>query len=350
MAEVLFQWNGRNVNLKLARSVVRHLAENHGRLAEVGPTQGLRDILLWLQSAHPEDPNFRALEARYANNADYITVKEFLCSFDYETMKRTFPKQSGSLWMATRGVLRKLTAAAETNNSAPPQPPTPPQASAPEDDAVSVKYEYFPQSSAQYIKEGADDVAFETLMLLSNPHQLTQEDAMQLVQAHQALSTVLGDLELLLRNFGGNAVAQFASGGGNGGGSAGGDGTTGSPGSTPPGSPHDFYPSSPGGSSSSGTDGGFSSSSGGSVKGAYTWYASFLASKGETISLEQKLANLSISSALKHGSNILANKTSAAAAAAAELNAKTPAQTAIHQSETHISIQDTMSRSGFDRR
>eukprot|EP00514_Thraustochytrium_sp_LLF1b_P006893 CAMPEP_0184532188 /NCGR_PEP_ID=MMETSP0198_2-20121128/14014_1 /TAXON_ID=1112570 /ORGANISM="Thraustochytrium sp., Strain LLF1b" /LENGTH=336 /DNA_ID=CAMNT_0026924729 /DNA_START=211 /DNA_END=1221 /DNA_ORIENTATION=+ len=192
-AEVMFVWKGSTVNLKLSRSVVRFLAEQHGRLAEVGPTQCLRDILDWFQHCDPgKDESFRALEEKYGANSDFDNVCSFLREYDYEELKRAYPKQCGSLWMAVRGVLRRM----NQNRSTPT--PTSTMLS-----TASAESTRNPVNAAQNVREGADNVAFEILMLLSNPDMIRLSDSNRehLSHVEQTLCTALEDVRLILRLF-----------------------------------------------------------------------------------------------------------------------------------------------------
>lgn len=197
-SENSFDWDGTPVNLKLARTVVRYLANQHGRLTEVGPTQVMRDILNWFQHCNlDEDETFRALEQKHGKNDDFDDVVRFLKAFDYDTMKKQYRKQSGSLWMAVRGVLRRK------NQDAPVEQATS-RTSASEESGAATGPTYEPSKSIQMIREGADEIAFEMLMLLSNPQNmgLTRQNREELEHAERTLLTAVDDLRVILRHFG----------------------------------------------------------------------------------------------------------------------------------------------------
>ena len=210
-AEVLFRWKDCEVNLKLARFVVRLLAEHHGRLAQVGPTQCLRDILLWFKQCDPAtDESFRALEAKYGGNPDFDAVCRFLREYNYEDMKRLYPKQCGSLWMAVRGVMRRRGGG---GGGGDPVEQSSTERSTSESDAGGsttsgsvdrkrVHEHVDPATTIKSIRQGADEVSFDLLMLLSNPIKLTNADRAQLEHVEYKMMTALEDLRLVLRRLG----------------------------------------------------------------------------------------------------------------------------------------------------
>jgi hypothetical protein len=213
-AEVLFRWKDCEVNLKLARFVVRLLAEHHGRLAQVGPTQCLRDILMWFKQCDPAtDESFRTLEAKYGGNPDFDAVCRFLREYTYEDMKRLYPKQCGSLWMAVRGVMRRRGGGGGGGGDPVEQSSIERTSSTSESDAggsttsgsVDRKraHEHVdPAATIKSIRQGADEVSFDLLMLLSNPTKLTNADRAQLEHVEEKMATALEDLRLVLRRLG----------------------------------------------------------------------------------------------------------------------------------------------------
>jgi len=286
-AEVLFQWNGQEVNLRLARRIVRHLAENHPRLVEVGTAQSFRDILAWVHSTgNREDEPYRELRRRFGQNRDYGGVIAFMRAFSYDEMRRQYPSQHNSLWNAVRGVVRQRKSeeqAAQEEESPPSSPPP-----------------YDPFAAITDINESAGEIALDAFFLQEAGHTDLPLNALRdLAMAIRSFDVAKHHLEAVLANHGTNSEhilqsSNPAAGGGGAGGMAGpgfGPGASGGGG----GGGGGFFGGGGRGMGGPGGEGSElgspSSSSSGYSGGAYQWYYSYTGTQPPTLASSAEVAS-----------------------------------------------------------